>query len=86
MFLVMLITGFASSCIFDLDRVDTVGVLCSGFSDTDSNTFTQKSISDKSCFVYAQPSKPDTLFVQCNTSISSEEAFSWVEQVRILYD
>ena len=75
--------GFSSVYVCNQQVADIVGVICCGLSEHDSNTFSQSSPTDKSCFIYRLKHKPDVLIVQCTTVISSEQAYSWVEQVNI---
>ncbi|KAL5010605.1 hypothetical protein ScPMuIL_012910 [Solemya velum] len=70
-------SGFASSYILH-DNFDRVGVLFSGMNERDVNTFSQKSITDKTCYIYRSQINKQLFVCQCNSIVLPEQAHPWV--------
>jgi len=75
-----LLLGFAQSYLLS-DDFYIVGALFSGMSESDVNTFDQKSPSDKTCYIYRSRSNQKAFLCMCKTDVSNEQSYSWTEQV-----
>ena len=74
------ITGFIQS-YFLHKETEKIGVLCSGLTDKSTNTLDQEAFTDETCYIYRLKHEPSVVFCQCNTKVSPQHSYSWVQQV-----
>lgn len=78
------LTGFVQTYVTH-KNYEIIGGLFSGLSPDDMNTFSQKSPTDKSCYLYRKKDCPEVIVCQCNITVTPEQSFSFAEQVRFQY-
>ncbi|XP_033125671.1 proteasome assembly chaperone 1-like [Anneissia japonica] len=72
--------GFSQAYLLPEDP-EILGVIASGMSSLDKNSFSQKADSDKTCFIHRLASNPEVLVVLCKSNVAPEQAFSWTQQL-----
>ena len=77
-------TGFVQT-YFLHKEAERIGILCSGLTEHTANTLDQDAFTDETCYIYRVKSQPSILYCQCNTKVLPEQAYSWVDKVRIVY-
>ncbi|XP_071135747.1 proteasome assembly chaperone 1-like isoform X2 [Mytilus edulis] len=73
-------TGFIQTYVIH-KNYEIIAGLFSGLHEDDINTLSQKTPTDKSCFLYRKKDCPKILVCQCNITVTPEQAFSFTEQI-----
>ncbi|CAC5424793.1 PSMG1 [Mytilus coruscus] len=76
-------TGFIQTYVIH-KNYEIIAGLFSGLHEDDINTLSQKTPTDKSCFLYRKKDCPKILVCQCNITVTPEQAFSFTEQFVIV--
>ena len=79
---ILIFIGFVQTYVTH-KNYEIIGGLFSGLQEDDVNTFSQKSPTDKSCYIYRKKDCPEVLVCQCNLTVSPEQAYSFADQVRL---
>ena len=79
-------TAFINAYLLNCEESSVVGLVnvipcIDKVREQKSNTWSQRTFSDRTCFMHRVTAQPDVLYCQCKVNVKMEQTFDWVSKV-----